>query len=284
MVIGALLKEATAALTAAGISSARLDSEVLLAFVLKKERLYLAMHKDADISAELAHRFRRLIDRRAAHEPVAYLTGCREFMSLPFYVAPGVLIPRPDTETLVEFALERLDKKIPYSILDLCTGSGAIAVSLAYYLPESHVTAVDISPLCTEAAQKNAAQNGVAARVTVLQADVYKLSDEKKYDCVVSNPPYIPSGVLPGLEPDVRDYEPATALDGGSDGLDFYRFLTKKAAALLKPAGLLAFEVGHDQSDAVMALLQESGSFQDIGTRRDLAGICRVVYGIRHKA
>lgn len=281
MVIGTLLREGAQALRDAGIETSRLDSEVLLSHVLKKDRLFLVVHREESVSEAAEAEFRRLINRRKAHEPVAYLIGSREFMSLPFQVGEGVLIPRPDTETLVEFVLEQYDKTAAVSLLDLCTGSGAIAVSLAHYLPNSQVTAVDISEVCVDTAEKNASLNGVADRVTVKRQDVFSDFDEKIYDCVVSNPPYIPSSVLNTLEKDVRDYEPQSALDGGEDGLVFYRHLTILGAKLLKPEGVLAFEVGHDQSEAVRALLKETEAFQTIGIRQDLAGIGRVVFGIK---
>ncbi len=279
MVIGALLKEGTSRLLEAGIENPRLDSEVLLADVLRKDRMFLLIHRDDVVPAETENRFRELIDRRAGNEPVAYLVGKREFMSLTFQVGPGVLIPRPDTETLVEFVLERLKDKKTVRILDLCTGSGAIAVSLAYYLKESFVTAVDISETCVIAAQNNAEKNGVADRVTVRKEDIFWLTPDETYDCVVSNPPYIPSDVVKTLERDVRDFEPKTALDGGADGLDFYRYLVKLSDKLLLPGGLFALEVGHDQAETVQALLEQAGTFEKTGTCRDLAGIKRVVYG-----
>ncbi len=278
MVIGTLLAEAATRLSAAGISTARLDSEVLLAHLLKKDRLFLAVHRKDEVTQEIKEQFMALVERRAQHEPVAYLTGQREFMSLTFAVSPGVLIPRPDTETLVELVIQRFQKEKEVTMLDLCTGSGAIAVSLAHYLPQSRVTGVDISELCVETARKNAETNGVANRVTMLVKDVFALPDGERYNCVVSNPPYIPGGVLPTLEADVRDYEPQKALDGGADGLVFYRHLAKICKDLLLPGGFLALEVGHDQAEAVTDLLINAGGYQNIGTEKDLSGINRVVY------
>ncbi|MBE7036857.1 MAG: peptide chain release factor N(5)-glutamine methyltransferase [Ruminococcaceae bacterium] len=280
MVIGELLQNATGQLQNAGIDNARLDAEVLLAHLLNRERLYLVTHRTDEIAADIADAFRHLIVRRVKHEPVAYLIGQREFMSLDFSVCPGVLIPRPDTETLVELILETTPKQEPFTLLDLCTGSGAIAVSLAHYLPNSHVTAVDISDICVETAKKNATRNGVAGRVQVLQADILKpLPSLDLFDCVVSNPPYIPTKVLETLEADVQDFEPHTALDGGGDGLIFYRHIIQNAPAFLRKGGLLALEIGHDQRDAVTHLMAESGFFTQVDIRRDLAGIDRVVFG-----
>lgn len=279
MVIGEALYAACQRLSAAGIDSARLDSEVLLAFLLKKERLHLALHKQDALDADTLSRYEALIRRRAAHEPVAYLVGEKEFMSLSFSVSPGILIPRPDTETLVEGVIARCREAGELSVLDLCTGSGAIAVSLAYYLPQIHVTACDISGLCVETARENARRNGVADRVRVCLADVLgPLPFSERYDCVVSNPPYIPTAALAGLEKDVRDFEPAAALDGGADGLLFYRRLAELALQLLKPGGLMALEVGHDQAASVSEMFTAAG-FSEVEQLRDLAGISRVVCG-----
>ncbi|MBE7021798.1 MAG: peptide chain release factor N(5)-glutamine methyltransferase [Ruminococcaceae bacterium] len=280
MVIAEALQEACRQLAAAGITSARLDSEVLLSFLLKKERLYLLLHKHDALGEDTLSDYEALIKRRAAGEPVAYLVGEKEFMSLPFAVRPGILIPRPDTETLVESVIARYQTAGKISVLDLCTGSGAIAVSLAYYLPQSHVTACDISELCVETTRENACKNGVSDRVLVVLADVLgSLPFCERFDCVVSNPPYIPTQALAGLERDVRDFEPTVALDGGVDGLLFYRRLSKLAPQLLKPGGLLALEVGHDQAESVCALLVKAG-FSGIETLQDLAGISRVVCGV----
>ncbi len=282
MVIAELLKEAVETLTAARVDNPRLDAEVLLAHLLQKERLFLLLHRDESVTEPLCEAYRLLVQRRAEREPVAYLTGSREFMSLPFQVRPGVLIPRPDTETLVELVIETYKNKKNVTILDLCTGSGAIAVSLAYYLPASRVTAVDISSVCLEIAQKNAEQNGVAERVAFHQGDVLgPLSHIGTYDCVVSNPPYIPTSALASLSPDVQAYEPHSALDGGEDGLLFYKHLAISCAHLLKPDGRLVMEIGHDQKDAVTQLMENSGFFEEIGICYDLAGIGRVVYGTR---
>ena len=281
MVIGDLLKEATKVLAAAGIDSARLESEVLLSFILEKERLYLAINRNQEVTNEREKAFRKLVMRRKEKEPVAYIVGSREFMSLNFSVAPGVLIPRPDTETLVEFAIEMLSEKENPAIIDLCTGSGAIAVSLAHYLPTSRVKGVDVSDICVKTAKENAEKNAVADRVTVQQADVFAYESDELFDCVVSNPPYIPSAVIPTLEKDVADYEPHLALDGGEDGYVFYRYLAQKGASLLKSGGLLVLEVGHDQAETVATLLKETNAYKTVGARCDLAGIERAVYGVK---
>jgi len=279
VVIGDALSVGVERLQDVGITSARLDCEVLLSGLLQKERLYLLLHKNDALDEEVEKRFFDLIERRAAHEPVAYLLGEKEFMSLPFAVSPGILIPRPDTETLVEYAIGELKEVKDARVLDICTGSGAIAVSLAYYLPQISVSACDISPHCVSTAQENAKRNGVAERVSVFCQDVFlPFEVQTAFDCLVSNPPYIPSAVLPTLEQDVGDYEPSAALDGGDDGLIFYRRLIHLAPQLVRSGGLVAFEVGHDQAEAV-SLLMEQAHFAEVKQLPDLSGILRVVCG-----
>ena len=278
MVISTLLQTAPETLQAAGIESPRLDAEVLLAHVLKKDRLFLLMHRDDPVAEDFCSTFLSLINRRAAHVPVAYLTGHKEFMSLDFSVEPGILIPRPDTETVTELVIDELKNSHNPTILELCCGSGAISVSLAHYLPTATVTAYDISPLCVNAARQNARQNGVSDRVYVEEKDILEpFSVPSSFDCVVSNPPYIPTDVLASLDSDVRDYEPHLALDGGDDGLHFYRHIAEIAAPLLTSNGLLALEVGHDQADAVANIIKSTGVFSSVVLTDDLAGIHRVV-------
>ena len=275
----ALLCEGTEALSNHS-DTARLDAEVLLAYILRKERVWFAIHSKDKPDEKTVSDFRILIERRKSGEPVAYITGIREFMGLPFNVKKGILIPRPDTETLVEAIL---NETLPENakILDLCTGSGAIAVSLAHYVKNCSVCAVDISDICIKTATENAKINGVLDRIEFKQADI--LSDElqlEKVDVLVSNPPYIESGELADLMKDVKDFEPSLALDGGSDGLIFYRKIISLLPKLLNSDGLVAFEVGHNQADSVCDILKEQGC-TDIKTVCDLAGIRRVV--LAHK-
>ncbi len=271
----ALLCEGTEALSNHS-DTARLDAEVLLAYIIRKERVWFAIHSKDKPDEKTVLNFWNLIERRKSGEPVAYITGTREFMGLSFKVQKGILIPRPDTETLVEAVL---NENLPENakILDLCTGSGAIAISLAYYMKSCSVCAVDISDICIKTATKNAEINGVLNRIKFMQADI--LSDElhlEKADVLVSNPPYIESAELADLMKDVKDFEPSLALDGGSDGLIFYRKIISLLPQLLNPGGLVAFEVGHNQADSVCDILKEQGC-TDIKTVCDLAGIKRVV-------
>jgi len=258
-----------------GIEGGRLDAELLLSDTLKLDRVGLYLNYDRPLSAGELETFRAAVGRRAKREPLQYIRGQAEFWSLPFTVNPAVLIPRPDTEVLVEEALKRIAG--PVRILDVGTGSGAIAIALAHEQPEASVEAVDLSAEALAVAQGNAERNGVAARVTLRQGDLRQLQGAG-YDLVVSNPPYIPSADLAGLMPEVREFEPLLALDGGDDGLFCYRLLAAQASALLKPGGWLLLEVGIDQAAGVTELLQGAG-LVDIFTRADYAGVARVVGG-----
>ncbi len=260
------------------ISSPRLDAEILLCHLLKLERIDLVLKKDRLLSNEEIETFSKLIERRLKNEPVSYITGEKEFMSLSFYVQPGILIPRPETELLVEEIIEEFKNCSGSSILDLCTGSGAIAVSTAHFLKKATVTAVDKFDICVKTAEKNAENIGVKERVSVIKADVFDdLPLNESFDCIVSNPPYIEKSVLSTLPMDVKNHEPMYALDGGCDGLDFYRRIIEISKLLLKKGGLLAFEIGYDQGESVPNLIKDSKLFQDIKVLKDYAGQDRIV-------
>lgn len=277
MVIGQALRRAAGVLAAAGIDTAALDARVLLMHILGADAVYLTVHRDQPLTAQQQAQYDAWIHRRALHEPAAYITGEREFMSLSFLVRPGVLIPRPDTEVLAEYAIERCKHIENPAVLDLCTGSGALAVSIAHDVPSASVTAVDISDIALDTARENAARHGVD--VSFLQMDVLDglVGLSGAFDMVVSNPPYVRPEVIAALSPDVREFEPLSALDGGADGLTFYRALVRSVPQILKQGCILAFEVGYDQADAVAALMDER--FTQIEVLRDLAGHARVVAG-----
>ena len=259
------------------IETPRLDAEVLLCDVLGCERIFLVINKDKILSRLEYEQFSSYILRRAQNEPVSYIIGKREFMSLEFNVQKGILVPRPDTEILVEKIID-IYKNRSAKILDLCTGSGAIAVSLAYYLKDSTVIAVDKYDICVKTATENSKKHGVSNRVHVIESDVLDdFSVEEQIDCIVSNPPYIKSQVLTTLPSDVKDYEPDYALDGGSDGLIFYRKITEYASNKLNSCGLLAFEIGFDQGESVSKIIEETGNFVNIEVSKDLAGLDRVI-------
>ena len=257
-----------------------LDAEVLLRHVLQTDRTRPYRDSDKHISRQEQKDYRRLLERRAQGEPVAYLTGLREFMSLEFTVSPEVLIPRPETELLVETVLNDLR---PFSgqpcIVDVGTGSGAIAVSLAYYLPEAKVWAVDISPAALKVAGQNACNHGVVDRLAFLEGDLLStLPDDLRgrLDWVAANLPYIPHGEIPVLQPEVAKYEPRLALDGGPDGLEPYRRLIPQAWKYLKPGGKLIMEMGWDQGQALAGILADR-DWQAVEIVKDYAGLDRFV-------
>jgi release factor glutamine methyltransferase len=258
-----------------GIDSPRLDAELLLADTLGFDRVGLYLNFERPLSNEELAAFRERVKRRAGREPLAYILGMTEFWSLPLKVTPDVLIPRPDTELLVEEALSRLAG--PARVLDVGTGSGALAVALAHEWPACMVTAIDISAPALAVAAENAGSNGVVERIRFVPQNLQGLP-AGPFDLIVANPPYIPSGELAALMPEVRDFEPRLALDGGSDGLDAYRALALQADQVLTPGGWLLVEVGIGQAPAVQALFAGAG-LAEIFISRDLAGIERVVGG-----
>lgn len=257
------------------IETPRLDAEVLLCRMLKCERIKLILDMNKILSNDAYVIYKTLIERRILNEPVSYITGVKEFMSLEFEISDGILIPRPDTEILVEKIIEIFKDK-PAKILDLCTGSGAIAVSLAYYLKKSDVFAIDKYAKCVDTTKKNAQKNNVD--VTVIMADVFEeFSFNTQFDCIVSNPPYIESKTIKTLPPDVKKFEPIYALDGGEDGLEFYRRLTEIAVYHLKPGGILAYEIGYNQAKTVSEIIARTNSFGNIEIVNDLSGNNRVI-------
>jgi release factor glutamine methyltransferase len=258
-----------------GIEGGRLDAELLLSDALILDRVGLYLNYDRPLTTVELTFFRQQVGRRARREPLQYILGRAEFWSLPFVVNPAVLIPRPDTEILVEEALKRAS--VEANILDVGTGSGAIAVALAHELPGAAVEGVDISPAALEVAAENARRNGVDGRVRLGEADLARLP-EGPFDLIVSNPPYIPSDELAALMPEVRDFEPRLALDGGGDGLESYRLLARQAPSRLHSGGWLLLETGAGQAPAVRELLAEAGLL-DVFSRNDYAGIPRVVGG-----
>ena len=266
------------------ISAPRLDAEVLLAHVLKKERIYLYVHFDEPLNRSELAAFRALVKERAARKPVAYLIGHREFMGLDFAVNEHTLIPRPETEILVSAILDKLKERPDEELLgaDIGTGTGAIALSLLKYRENLRMKATDISPTALEVAQKNAENLGLASKIEFLSGDLTAPLKGEKFRFIVSNPPYIPRGDLATLAPEVLA-EPRTALDGGIDGLAFYRRLAENAPLLLDEHGFLAVEIGINQVDRVVKMFREAGRFTKTQVIKDLAGIDRVVLAWREK-
>jgi len=259
-----------------GIENGRLDAELLLAEILHLNRIGLYLNFERPVQSDDLAAFRALIERRARREPIAYILGHGEFWSLTFKVGPEVLIPRGDTETLVEAALKVLPQG--GTLLDIGVGSGAIALAIAHERPDLAVEGIDLSPAALAIATENAQTLGVAARVALRQGDLLALDGSRQYDVIVSNPPYIALGEKASLMPEVRDFEPSLALFAGADGLDCYRALVPAAKALLKNPGTLLVEVGAGQAAAVAELFAASG-YAEIFTSRDLSGIERVVAG-----
>ena len=257
----------------------RLDVETLLQIVLGVDRLCIILNLERVLSEDEEQLFNKFINERLNNRPIAYIVGNREFMGLDFFVKEGVLIPRPDTEVLVEEVIELAKKKGAKNILDIGTGSGAITVSLAKYLENVKVTSVDISDIALEIGKRNAISNEVDDRINFVKSDLFtNIDKETKFDIIVSNPPYIKREVIDTLDKQVKDYEPYNALEGGVDGLDFYRAITKQAKNYLKKGGILAYEVGHDQSEDVSKLMEMDG-YTNIYTLKDLQQIDRVVIG-----
>ena len=256
------------------IESALLDAQLLLAYVLNVDKDYIILHPNIEIPSEQEKQIQKLIMRRAKHEPLQYITNKAYFYDLEFFVNENVLIPRPDTEILVETVLNTVSEE--KFILDIGTGSGCIAISLAKNLPNAKIDAIDISKNALKIAEQNAGNNGVY--IDFHNADItnnYQLTT-KNYDIIVSNPPYIPSNQCRTLMPEVSNYEPQTALDGGPDGLDFYRHIADFAAAHLAPNGVVALEIGQNQEQNIEKIFNQNNFILQSQTK-DLSGIIRVL-------
>jgi release factor glutamine methyltransferase len=257
------------------IPSARLDAELLLAHVLNLRRLDLYLQFDRPLlPAELAA-FKALVKRRSEHEPVAYIIGLKEFRSRDFLVSPAVLIPRPDTEILVDEALKKISAEESHG-LEIGLGSGCIAISLLAERPNLTMTAWEISPEAAAIAKQNAEKHAVTERLHIEICDARNQNPETKFDFLISNPPYIRSAEIAGLQKSVAGYEPKLALDGGEDGLDFYRLIAKQAQIWLHKTGWIAVEIGEDQGQATLALFAEN-EWQSVVIKKDLAGLDRVL-------
>jgi release factor glutamine methyltransferase len=273
--VGAALQAARVRLAATS-QNPRRDAEVLLVHLLGCDHVALVTHPERLLSPAEADQFENLVKRRLASEPMQYITGVQEFFGLPFEVSPAVLIPRPETEHLVEAALERFDREADLRIIDVGVGSGAIAVALAHALPRSRVIAVDLSPAAIEIAGRNAQRHGVAERVTLLPSNLLAAVDGESFDAVISNPPYIAEREV--LEPQVANYEPHTALYAGPTGLEVYERLIPQAGKVLKPEGWLMLEIGYGQSAALQHLLRD---WTRVTFLNDLQRIPRVVVARR---
>lgn len=259
---------------------ARRDAELLLQHLLHRERAALLARSKERLAAGEAEIYVGLLDRRAAGEPIQYITGEAEFYSLPFRVTPDVLIPRPETEHLVEKVLECAARFDEPSIVDVGCGSGAIAVALAHNLPQARITATDVSPRALAVAKGNAVRNGVGDRIRFMRGNLLGAVPREQFDIVASNPPYVPEMDRATLAVEVCDHEPAIALFAGSDGLDVIRRLIPETHRILVPGGFLVMEFGYGQWPAVSALLAETG-FDRIEFVPDLRGIPRIACGTK---
>lgn len=266
-------------LTRRGNETGRLDAELLLGRVLKLDRIALIMHAERPLSPSELHDFRELFKRRRAGEPIAYLLGEREFFGIPLRVDKRVLIPRPDTERLVEVALERTRaRSMLGAALDLCTGSGCVAIAFARARPTWSVAGIDVSPDALAVAGDNAQRTGAIRNLRLLEGSLFGPVPGQRFDLITANPPYIPTAELAELPLDVRGFEPHLALDGGADGLDLVREIAEQARQHLTPGGLLALEIGADQGPRTTEILREHG-YVDVELARDLGGRDRVVSG-----
>lgn len=264
----------------AGIEAATLEARELVCFGTGKSREELARDGGLYASPELERQVRSLVDRHLAGEPVAYLIGEWEFYGLPLDISPDVLIPRPDTEVLAGQAIEYIQTLGECRVLDLCAGSGCIGLAVASQVPQARVVLGEYSDAALKVCRQNIRRSGLSGRVVPIQADAREKPERAlgEFQCIVSNPPYIPAGDIAGLDVSVKDYEPHMALDGGEDGLDFYRAISEKWKEALVPGGRLYFEVGIGQADSVLRIMRAQG-FGDIQVVKDLHGIPRVVFG-----
>ena len=268
-------------LSAAGIESGRLDAEVLLRHALRIDRTELYLRLDDPVCIEQRRALHLFLQRRMRHEPIAYITARQEFWSLDFRITPDVLIPRPETERLVETALETASEfpaDLPLRILDIGTGSGVLAISLAKELPQAQVFASDISSAAVALARANAARHGLAERISFVVGDLFEgIHTDRLFTVILANPPYVRSRQLPALPRAVKDWEPHLALDGGTDGLDFYRRIASHAYSYLMPGGVLLLEIGFDMATDVLNLFSGQPNYERARIIRDYAGRDRVI-------
>ncbi|WP_346916684.1 peptide chain release factor N(5)-glutamine methyltransferase [Clostridium sp.] len=262
------------------IESYMIDAQLLLCMVLNVEKLYIIMNRSEVLTLDKEQEFFKLVDLRSHKKPIAYILGKVEFMGINFYVKEGVLIPRPDTEILVEECISIIKKNNINLICDMCCGSGAIGISIGHYIENSKVWLYDISDIALNVTEKNISNLNLGEKTNVNKSDLFRLPIREglKFNMIVSNPPYIREEVIPTLMGDVKDHEPHLALSGGQDGLDFYRRICKEGKAVLSSGGYLCFEIGHDQEIEVKSIMKNEG-FIDIYSLRDLSGNYRVVIG-----
>lgn len=275
-----LLNSGTSILKENNVDTARLDAELLLGYIIEKERIYLITHKEEIIDKEKADKYYKLIEKRRKKMPVKYILKTCEFMGIDFYVEEGVLIPRGDTEILVDEVLKNIGQDDEKEVCDLCCGSGAIGISLAKLRKNIKVDLVDYYPIPEKVTLINIEKHNLKDRAEFINSDLLDklIEQNRKYDILVSNPPYIEDSEIEKLMDDVQKYEPHTALKGGEDGLDFYKKIVEKSSSVLKENGILAFEIGYNQGEAVKKLMEDN-NYTNVMIVKDLAGLDRVVIG-----
>ena len=276
MTIKELLNKGTIMLKGEDLDSPSLKARLLLQDILNKPRQYLLVHDTEQVNNELARKYLNHVEKVKNGTPIEHITHLKEFMKMNFYVNEKVLIPRQDTEILVEEAIKIAKKINAKKILDLCTGSGAIAVSIAKYIDGSEVTATDISKEALRVAKKNAISNEVENQITFIESDLFKKIGKMKFDMIISNPPYIKKEIIKKLNKDVQK-EPLIALDGGYDGLDFYRKIAKQGFEYLKFGGYLCLEIGYDQKESVTQILELEEKYNKIYCKKDLCDNDRII-------
>ncbi|KJF25885.1 SAM-dependent methyltransferase [Clostridium aceticum] len=284
-----ILREAVEKLKAADIDTPQLDAEVILCNLLQVDRVKIHIYPEMEISQEICRRFWIDVEKRLKHMPVQYIVHHQEFMGLDLWVEEGVLIPRGDTEILVEKVLE-LYKKDFFSqavrMIELGIGSGAISVSIGKYIEKCEIYAVDISKKALDIAEKNILKHQMDKKITLLEGDLFQPLKEKNleesFEFIVSNPPYIPKAIISTLSEEVKDYEPSVALEGGADGLNFYRKIVDESPEFLRKNGWLVLEIGYDQGEKLKKMMAKK-RFRDIEVIQDLAGLDRVVIGRKPK-
>lgn len=278
-----LIGTGTSALKEKGIDTARLDSELLLGNIIEKDRVYLITHKEEEINEEDTKKYFDLIEKRRNKMPVKYILNKCEFMGIDFYIEEGVLIPRSDTEILVQEVLKNIEENEEKQVCDLCCGSGAIGIALAGLKQNIKVDLIDYYPIPEKVSLINIQKNNLENRVNFIKSDLLEepIESGRIYDIIVSNPPYIEEDEISKLMEDVKDYEPHTALNGGIDGLDFYRKIINQSEYVLKKGGILAFEIGYNQGEAVKSLLEE-GNFKEVRVIKDFASLDRIVIAVKN--
>ena len=276
MTIKQAMEKGAIELKVGNIETPKLKSRLLMQYVLRETRQYIIVHDTKQLTERQEKNYFLSIKKIKSGIPIEYITHQKEFMKLNFFVNESVLIPRQDTEILVEEVIKIAKKKKAKKILDLCTGSGAIAVSLAKYLPESEITAIDISHKAIKMAKRNAIFHNVENRITFLESNLFDNLPDQKYDIIVSNPPYVKRDIIKKLDKQVQK-EPYIALDGGYDGLDFYRKIIKQAYEFLKYNGYLCLEIGFDQKEEVTELIKNEGQYSKVYCKKDLCDNDRVI-------